>query len=132
MTDFGRYRLTYETGADSLDTSVEVSISGEATLTQMLNFFETFLKATGYVFDGKELVLGRSAPDFDLPDTSQDFWENDGFSIVGNPWSAKLDLGKSDTGIAYIGSGLPGAMGEDHLSFSPVRSGFGNNVVTFS
>jgi hypothetical protein len=129
MTDFGRYRLTFtpsELDEGSIGSEVEMTISAEANLREMLIFFESFLKAVGYQIDGKELSLERSAPDFG----DQSFWEDDGVSIVGNPWG--VTYGSSDLGIAYIGSGLQGAMGEDHLSFSPVRSGFGNSVVTFS
>lgn len=61
MTDFGRYRLSYEPGnhdpySGILDHSVEMTISGEAELTNLLDFFSSFLKATGYVFDGKVVI----------------------------------------------------------------------------
>jgi len=104
-----------------------MSINSEANLTEMLSFFGDFLRAATYPLDqDHELDIGRVAPDFG----DQSFWEDDGVSMVGNPWG--VTYGSSDLGIAYIGSGLQGAMGEDHLSFSPVRSGFGNSVVTFS
>jgi hypothetical protein len=48
-----------------------MSISSEASLKEMLGFFESFLKAAGYHFEGKELVMKREAPDFDAPDPSQ-------------------------------------------------------------
>jgi hypothetical protein len=83
------------------------------------------LRAAAYPLDADhELGIERKAPDFG---STQDFWEDDGISWVGNPWA--VTYGSSDQGIAYIGSGLQGAMGEDHLNFSPC---FGNNVVTFS
>lgn len=58
MTDFGRYRLCYEPApydprSGVLDHTVEMTISGEADLPNLLDFFASFLKATGYVFDGK-------------------------------------------------------------------------------
>jgi len=127
MTDFGTYRLTYEPPAGSMDARIDMSINSEANLTEMLSFFGDFLRAATYPLDqDHELDIGRVAPDFG----DQSFWEDDGVSMVGNPWG--VTYGSSDLGIAYIGSGLQGAMGEDHLSFSPVRSGFGNSVVTFS
>jgi hypothetical protein len=42
----------------------------------------------------------------------QDFWENDGISLTGNPYASP------DT-IVFSGSRLPGGMGEDHISFNP-------------
>jgi hypothetical protein len=58
MTDFGRYRLIYEPGAYDprsgvLDHTVEMTISGEADLPNLLPFFASFLRATGYVFNGE-------------------------------------------------------------------------------
>jgi len=66
MIEFGKYTLKYEPPGESPeDHSIEMSISSEATLFQMLGFFQSFLRAAGYEFDGKELCLERSAPDFD-------------------------------------------------------------------
>ena len=45
------------------------------------------------------------------PDTSQDFWKEDGFSLTGNPAPASPDT-------IVFGSGLPGGTGEDHIAFS--------------
>ncbi len=63
-----------------------------------------------------------------LPDTislNQNWWEDDGHSIIGNPYygSAGSDtitftgdgVGAADT--VTVGSGLFGGMGEDHISF---------------
>ena len=41
---------------------------------------------------------------------NQDFWENDGISLTGNPFSSPDML--------VIGSRLPGGLGEDHTSFN--------------
>jgi len=41
---------------------------------------------------------------------NQDFWENDGISLTGNPYASPDML--------VIGSGLPGGLGEDHISFN--------------
>jgi len=70
MIEFGKYTLKYEPPSDTPeDHSVTMTISSEATLFQMLEFFQSFLRAAGYEFDGKELCLERSAPDFsDVPD----------------------------------------------------------------
>lgn len=58
MTDFGRYRLSYEPGPNDpysgvLGVDIEMSISGEANLTQLVSFFDAFLKASGFVYDGQ-------------------------------------------------------------------------------
>jgi len=42
---------------------------------------------------------------------NQDFWEEDGISLTGNP-------GPSSSDMFVIGSRLPGGLGDDHISFS--------------
>jgi Protein of unknwon function (DUF3310) len=42
---------------------------------------------------------------------NQDFWENDGISLTGNPYY-------SSDSIVFTGSHLPGGLGEDHISFN--------------
>ena len=67
MLEFGKYTLKYEPPSETPeDHSVEMTISSEANLPQMLEFFSSFLRAAGYEFDGKELCLEREAPNFDL------------------------------------------------------------------
>jgi hypothetical protein len=87
-----------------------MKISAEANLSQMLEFFESFLRAAGYQLDGQTLTLLTEEEAF--PSVNDNFWEDDGFSFTGNP---------------YISTRVPG--GEDRISFSPA---FGNSVVTFS
>jgi len=41
---------------------------------------------------------------------NQDFWENDGISLTGNPYASPDML--------VIGSRLPGGLGDDHISFN--------------
>lgn len=72
-SEFGIYQVTYTPtewcDSSYVEPSVKMSISGEADLSQMLSFFECFLKASGYEFEGKELRLESSAPDLsDLPE----------------------------------------------------------------
>lgn len=58
MSDFGTYRLTYtppENGEP--EPSVEMAISSEATLTQMVETFQGFLQASGYVLGEKTLTF---------------------------------------------------------------------------
>jgi hypothetical protein len=76
MVEFGRHTLKYDPPDESsTDHSVEMSISSEATLAQMLEFFSSFLRAVGYEFEGKELCFERIAPD--LGDVSEKWWGDD-------------------------------------------------------
>ena len=129
MTSFGKFWFRYISPQtdNPLDPSIDFSVTAEADLPEILQVFEDFLKANKYDLDDRELTLSRKPPNFD----SDDFWGDDGVSCVGNfidrPW--EVTYGSYDQGVAYIGSGLKGGEGEDHLSFSPC---FGNSVVTFS
>jgi hypothetical protein len=81
MFEFGRYTLSYQPPEGAVEAAVDMSISSEADIPQMLRFFESFLQAAGYVIEGKELTLERRAPDFpdDLPVerlSKKNFWAN--------------------------------------------------------
>lgn len=55
MNSYGRYTLSYTPSDDPteyLQTSVQMSISSVANLSDMSAFFTDFLRASGYVFDG--------------------------------------------------------------------------------
>ena len=55
MNPYGRYTVCYEPSddpAEYLRTSIQMSISSEATLRDMAAFFTDFLRASGYVFEG--------------------------------------------------------------------------------
>ena len=109
MLEFGKYTLKYKPPQGCTESKVKMEITSEATLPQMLEFFTDFLKASGYVIDeDRELVFERKAPDF-----SQDFWEEDGFSVTGNPTAS------GDT--ILFGSRLPGGLGNDTISFGNPR-----------
>lgn len=64
-SDYGTYRLVFEPPTDQITPGVEMTLSGEADLTQMLAFFEAFLQASGYVFKG-ELQIVDPEPDLGL------------------------------------------------------------------
>jgi hypothetical protein len=66
MFEYGRYTLSYQPPEGAVEADVSMSISSEADLTQMLRFVESFLQATGYELEGRELCLERTAPDFDF------------------------------------------------------------------
>jgi hypothetical protein len=74
MFEFGRYTLSYQPPEGAVEAAVDMSISSEADLPQMLAFFESFLQAAGYVIEGKELTLERREdfPDFPNPYVSFD------------------------------------------------------------
>lgn len=117
MTDFGRYRLSYEPGPHDpysgvLESAVEMSISGEAELPQLTDFFDSFLRAAGYVFDGKvQIVKPERKPDYHtsapVSSVTSYSWGDDGFSLTGNPYFAPDTLGSS---------GILGGVGNDVIS----------------
>ena len=72
----------------------------------------------------------------ELKMTNQDYWEDDGFSLTGNPGAAASDT-------ITLGGGLPGGMGDDHITFSydssygaaqpvPMTFGAGEDTLTFN
>ena len=119
MFEFGKYTLKYEPPASAgIEPTVNMSISSEANLTEMLDFFQTFLKASGYyIADDQELTLDSVNPVtfFNTATTGsssfweQNFWEDDGFSFTGNPCAANDSL--------ILGSRLPGGVAEDFIKF---------------
>ena len=88
--DYGTYRLTFEPPADQITPSVEMTLSGEADLTQMLALFEAFLQASGYQLGEKTLELTG-------PDTLK--MDKDGFiSFSDYPMAV-------GSGVDFIGFG---------------------------
>lgn len=121
MNSTGRYVLQYQPSneVDScnyLQVGIQMTISDEATVSDMVDLFDAFLKASGYVYEGQLKIVDENKfkPQSHIP---QDFWDNDGTSLVGNPWVTTT-----------VGTRLSGGLGEDHLS---VNTSFGNDVVTF-
>ena len=87
----------------------------------------------------------------ELTMTNQDFWEEDGISLTGNPGAAASDSitfikgnppYSSDTDTLTLGVGLPGGMGDDHITFSsssygaaqpvPMTFGVGEDTLPFT
>jgi hypothetical protein len=60
-TDYGTYRLTYtppnDPGADYPLINIEMSTSGDASVDQMLRFYEAFLAAAGYILKGELQIV---------------------------------------------------------------------------
>lgn len=60
MNSTGRYVARYEpsdSDHEYLQVAIEMSISDEATLPDMVNFFDSFLKAAGYVYEGSLRIV---------------------------------------------------------------------------
>jgi hypothetical protein len=119
MIEFGKYTLKYEPPTSGgIEPTVNMSISSEADLNEMLEFFQSFLTASGYyIADDQELKLTSVSPvsffntattgSFSFSD--QSFWEDDGFSLTGNPCTGQDSL--------FVSSRLVGGMANDVISF---------------
>ena len=64
MLEFGKYTLKYKPPKGAAETKVKMEITSEVAIPELLVFFEDFMRAAGYVIDGKRLSLEREAPDF--------------------------------------------------------------------
>ena len=65
-SDYGTYRLIYSPPSDQITPGVEMTLSGEADVSQILSCFEGFLKASGYVIDGElQIVAPRTNKEWD-------------------------------------------------------------------
>jgi len=66
MTSFGKFWFRYiaPDPDNSLDPSIDFSVTSEADLPDILRVFENFLKANGYDLDDRKLSLTRKATDF--------------------------------------------------------------------
>jgi hypothetical protein len=60
-SDYGTYRFSYtppnDPGADYPLITIEMSTGGDATVSQMLSFFEAFMAASGYSLKGELRVM---------------------------------------------------------------------------
>lgn len=62
MDSSGRYTVSYTPSndpAEYLQTSVQMSISSEASLSDMTGFFTDFLRASGFVFEGSLEIVNE-------------------------------------------------------------------------
>ncbi len=107
MFEFGRYNLSYQPPEGAVEADVNMSISSEANLSEMLRFFETFLQASGYQLDGRELTL--EAPKYDPGYTVKPFTFND--TLFGGSSSDTISFGAANF------AGMWGGMGEDVIKF---------------
>lgn len=65
-SEYGTYRITYtppeERCMDYPSISIDMATSGDASVSEMLRFFEAFLSAAGYVLKG-DLVIEEPTPE---------------------------------------------------------------------
>lgn len=82
----------------------------------MLELFESFLKASGYVFDGSLVieepeVIEKESPTF-CNNSWSDFWNEDGMSVTGNPAAGPDTI---NFGAAQF-AGMWGGMKDDTIT----------------
>lgn len=69
-SDYGMYRLSFTPPADPCpdypSIGIEMTTPGDASVDNMLRFFEAFLAAAGYVLKGELQVVE--------PEPERDFW----------------------------------------------------------
>jgi hypothetical protein len=113
MQEFGKYTLKYKPPKGAAETKVKMEITSEVAIPELLVFFEDFMRAAGYILDGKRLSLEEDAPDFSFLDGISDF----GTSHPGPAWAdsgASYWGGYPRGGIAYKGAEGAQATGVQH------------------
>ena len=81
MHEFGTYCLSYLPPEGSLEAEIQMTVSSEADLSQMLRILESFLQATGYEIEGKELALQYASVPAEFDYSS--------FGLLGSYWGGK-------------------------------------------
>ena len=103
MTEFGSYRLSYTPPTECVEASVDMTISSEADLAQMLELFECFLGACGYVLNG-ELQIVEPEVAYD-----KDYWQEKYFDLLNSG-------PETNNGIQFITT--RGSQGVDFVPYS--------------
>jgi hypothetical protein len=89
MNTTGRYYLTYdprsEYATEYLEPDIRMSIDSEANLEQMCSFFDSFLKAAGYVYDGEVKIITPLKNVMNVSESSFGV----GASSSNSPWGDK-------------------------------------------
>lgn len=120
MDSTGRYVARYEpsdSDHEYLQVAIEMSISDEATLPDMVNFFDSFLKAAGYVYDGS-LKIVEDKPKRTFRETAvaaSEYWANKEFGDT-------LISGGRGTDVISFGAAQP-AMEFGSRSFDTISIG---------
>ena len=111
MESTGRYVVRYEP-SDSrheyLQTRIEMSISDEATFDDMANFFDAFLKAAGFVYDGELQVVNPEKDTYFTDFANFDFGDR---VIYGGQGTDTISFGAAQA------VDWPGYAGNDVISF---------------
>jgi len=92
MYEFGTYRLTYEPPQGALESTIDMSISAEADLEQVTEFFTSFLRAAGYPIDYSEVL--------EVTDPEGDAEEKVSFSSNGFPGYPDVSITSVFPGVA--------------------------------
>ena len=114
--DYGTYRLSFtppeSTGLEDYpNIAIEMSTGGDASVDQMLRFFEAFLAAAGYILKGDLQIV---EPEEEPRKSPYNY-----VTIAGGESSDYIPFG------AYAGvppSGISGAVGTDTISFGAAQS----------
>jgi hypothetical protein len=114
MTDFGRFRLAYEPSdhspfGDVLDHTVEMTISGEASLENMASFFTCFMRACGYIVDGELAVVSETV-------TTRPSPYETGLGQITMSGSQGVDFVPFENWSSMPPSGISGAAGGDVIA----------------
>jgi len=125
-SEYGTYRLSYtppesKGHEDYPNITIDMSVDGDASVDQMLRFYEAFLAASGYVLKGEIQVVEPEA----------DPWESS-YNYVTAGGGQATDFIPFNLGNSVIYGGY----GNDTISFGaaqPVEFGAktGDNVISF-
>lgn len=79
-SDYGTYRLTYTPPApdrytDYPSIAIDMSTDGSANVDQMLQFFEAFLAAAGYILKGELEIVEPGSSD-------AEFWKEQTYMLL--------------------------------------------------
>ncbi len=110
-SEYGTYRLSFTPPAstgleDYPNIAIEMSTGGDASVDQMLKFFEAFLSAAGYQLKG----------DLQVVEPEKDPWEGYyNYTTIGG--GQATDFVPFDCYGSMPPSGISGAVGGDVISF---------------
>lgn len=71
MITFGTYHISYEPPEGALETEVNMSVSSEADISQMLELFKSFLMAAGYPVGFEDTLVLETKNDRDCVTTGK-------------------------------------------------------------
>lgn len=111
-SEYGTYRLTYTPPASDgyteyPDITIDMSTGGDASISQMLRFYEAFLSAAGYILNGELQVVEDKPNEAEgTEDSYGSFYYEDALHFTEGPrWS-------SDT-LSFSNSGMVGGLYND-------------------